>query len=100
MLTHGLAWFRAKDPGLAALRRAARGAVVMPSVFAVADLLIGNPAVATFAASGSLVDRVRSQLALVAAGAGLVCLGTLASRATWLATVSMLVVGFCVPFAG
>src|SRR5215470_8239418 len=112
MLTRGLAWFRAKDPGLAALRRAARGAVVMPSVFAVADLLIGNPAVATFAAfgsfamlllvefSGSMVDRVRSQLALVAAGAGLVCLGTLASRTTWLATVSMLVVGFCVLFAG
>lgn len=112
VLTRGLAWFRAKDPGLAALRRAARGAVVMPSMFAVADLLIGNPAVATFAAfgsfamlllvefSGSMVDRVRSQLALVAAGAAFVCLGTLASRETWLATVSMLVVGFCVLFAG
>jgi uncharacterized membrane protein YccC len=84
----------------------------MPSMFAVADLLIGNPAVATFAAfgsfamlllvefSGSMIDRVRSQLALVAAGAAFVCLGTLASRATWLATVSMLVVGFCVLFAG
>ncbi len=111
-MTRGLAWFRVKDPGLAALRRAARGAVVMPTMFAVGEHVIGNPAVATFAAfgsfallllvefSGSMIDRVRSQLALVAAGAALVCLGTLASRSTWLATLSMLVVGFCVLFAG
>jgi len=107
-----LGWVRSRDPSLAALRRAARGAVVMPAMFAVGVEVVGNPAVATFAAFGSfglvllvefpgpLFDRLRSQTALIAAGAAFVCLGTLASRATWLAVVSMAVVGFCVLFAG
>src|SRR5262249_29068672 len=49
---------------------------------------------------GSMVDRLRSQAALVLGGAVLVVLATLASRSTWLATLTMAVVGFCVLFAG
>jgi uncharacterized membrane protein YccC len=103
---------RSRDPSLAALRRAARGAVVMPAMFAVGSGVIGVPAVATFAAFGSFAllllvdfpgstgDRLRSQVALIAAGAALVCVGTLASRSTALATVVTAVVAFCVLFAG
>jgi uncharacterized membrane protein YccC len=84
----------------------------MPGMFAIGDKVIGNAAVATFAAfgsfalvllvefSGSMVDRLRSQAALIVTGATFVCLGTLASRSTWLATLAMAVVGFCVLFAG
>ncbi|MDX6411846.1 MAG: hypothetical protein QOE91_1362, partial [Gaiellaceae bacterium] len=42
-----------RDPGLASLRSAVRAAIVMPSVFAFADKVIGDPQVATFAAFGS-----------------------------------------------
>ena len=45
-------------------------------------------------------ERVQAQVALAAAGAVLVCLGTLASRNPWLAAGSMAVVAFCVLFAG
>jgi hypothetical protein len=75
-------------------------------------VVIGNPAVATFAAfgsfallllvdfSGSISERLRSQAALVVAGAALICIGTLASRSTWLATATTAVVAFAVLFAG
>lgn len=84
----------------------------MPLMFALGDKVIGNADVATFAAFGSfamllLVDfsgpmreRLVAQAALVVAGSVLVCLGTLASRAVWLAVASMVVVGFGVIFAG
>jgi uncharacterized membrane protein YccC len=84
----------------------------MPTAFAVARALSGDPGVATFAAFGSfalvllveftgpMVDRLRSQVALIAVGAALVAAGTLASRSPWLATAAMAVVGFCVLFAG
>jgi hypothetical protein len=70
----------------------------MPAVFAVGDVVLGNPVIALFAGfgsfallilvgfGGSLQDRVRSQAALVGGGAALVCLGTLASHSTLLAT--------------
>src|SRR4051812_30104030 len=48
-----VAWLRAHDRGFLATRRAARAAIVMPAMFAVGDVVIGNPAVATFAAFGS-----------------------------------------------
>ena len=111
-VTRAVAWIRARDPGFTALRRAARGAVVVPAMFAVGDKLIGNPTIALFAGfgsfallllvefSGPMLDRARSQVALVVAGAALVCLGSLASRSTWLATLAMAVAGFCVLFAG
>jgi uncharacterized membrane protein YccC len=105
-------WLRVRDPGYAALRRAARAALLMPATFALGDKVIGEPLLATFAAfgsfamlllvdfSGSLKDRLLDQTALGLACAALICLATLVSRTTWLATVSMAVVAFGVLFAG
>ena len=111
-LSAASAWVRARDPALVALRRAGRGAIVMPAVFALGDQVIRNPAIATFGAFGSFAllllvdftgpmrDRVVSQVALAAAGAVLICIGTLASETTWLAVVTTALVGFAVLFAG
>src|SRR2546421_3884528 len=99
------------DPGLFSLKRAARAAIVMPSVFAFADKVIKDPQTATFAAFGSfailvLADfsgprrtRLLAYLALAAAGAILIVLGTLCSRDPWLAAAAMFVVGFVVLFS-
>ena len=103
---------RARDPGLAALRRAARAAIVMPACFALSDVVIGNGTMALFAAFGALstllfVDfggtmqaRVTAQTLLVATAAVLVTLGTLASQTAWLAVAGTVVVAFGVSFAG
>ena len=111
-LTHPLQWLRAHDPGLSALRRAGRAAIVMPSMFALGSQVIANPMVATFAAFGSFAslllvefggpmrNRLQSHVALAAVGAVFVCLGTLASRSAWLAAAAMACVGFGVLFAG
>ena len=105
-------WLLERDRGLAALRRAARTALVMPAMFALGTEVIGNPALATFAAFGSfamllLVDftgpmraRLRAQAALAVTGAVFVCLGTLVSQSAWLAAVAMALVAFGVLFAG
>jgi uncharacterized membrane protein YccC len=103
---------RSRDRGLVATRRAARTAIVMPTMFALADKGIGNPIVATFAAFGSfamllLVDfggsmrqRLEAQAALAIVGGLFVCAGTVASRSAWLAAGVMVVIGFGVLFAG
>jgi hypothetical protein len=105
-------WLSRRDSGYAALRRAGRTALVMPSLFALSIEVIGNVAMATFAAFGSfamllLVDfsgsmraRLQAQAALGLTGAGLVCVGTLVSGSTVLAAVAMALVGFGVLFAG
>ena len=71
-----LTWLRRRDRGLVALRRAGRTAIVMPAMFAVGDLVIGNTTTAAFAAFGSFASlllfdppgpmraRLRAQLAL------------------------------------
>jgi uncharacterized membrane protein YccC len=104
-------WLRSHDPGYVALRRAGRTALVMPAMFAVGDKLIGNPAVATFAAFGSFAmlllvdfagpikDRLVNQAALGIACAVLIAIGTLCSRTTWLAVVAMAVIAFAVLYA-
>jgi uncharacterized membrane protein YccC len=100
------------DPGLSALKSAARAAIVMPAVFAVAFEVIQQPQAATFAALGSfamlvLVDfsgarrsRFTAYLSLALAGAALVVIGTLCSRNAWLAAAAMAVVGFAILFSG
>ncbi len=105
-------WLRVHDPGYLALRRAARAALIMPVMFALGDKVIGNPALALFAAfgsfamlllvdfSGSINERLLAQTSLGIACAVLVCLGTLASRTTWLAVLGMSVVAFVILFAG
>jgi uncharacterized membrane protein YccC len=108
----GLQWLRSRDAGLLALRRAGRAAIFMPGLLAICVKVIGNPGMATFAAFGSLSmllfvafggrmrERLPDQVALILTGAVFVVLGTLASRATWLAALAMLVVAFFVLFAG
>lgn len=111
-MTPAIEWLHSHDPGYSALRRATRAALVMPAMFAVGDKAIGSPVVGTFAAFGSfamllLVDfagpvvvRLLNQTALGVACALLICLGTLASRTTWIAALSMALVAFVVLFAG
>jgi hypothetical protein len=108
----GWEWLRAHDPGFAALRRATRAALIMPAAFALCGPVLGKPVLATFAAFGSfamllLVDfggsirnRLQCQAALAVACSVLICLGTLASRTTWLAAVVTAVLAFAVLFAG
>jgi len=105
-------WLHAHDRDYAALRRAARAALVMPAMFALADKVIGNPVIATFAAfgsfamlllvdfAGSIRDRLEAEATLAVACCVLIALGTLASRNAWLAGASMEVVGFAVIFSG
>jgi uncharacterized membrane protein YccC len=105
-------WLGRRDPDYAALRRAGRTAIVMPGLFALGDKAIGNPTVATFGAFGAfalllLVDfggplsqRLQAEAALIAVGAVLICVATLASAEPWLAAAAMAVVGFMVLFAG
>ena len=106
------AWMRKHDPNFAALRRAARTAIVMPGLFALSIEVIGNVQVATFAAFGSiallmLVDftgpmrgRLQAQAACSATGVIFVCLGTLISQNLWLSVACTGVVAFVVIFAG
>ena len=109
----GWEWLRAHDRGFAALRRATRAAILMPTAFALAGpVLGGSPALATFAALGSfamllLVDfggsirnRLQNQVALAVTCMALITVGTLASRTTWLAAVVIAVVAFGVLFGG
>ncbi len=107
-----VAWIRARDPNMRALRRAGRTAIVMPAMFAIGDRVIGNPDVATFAAFGSFAmllfvdfagpmrERLKAQAALSVACGVLVCLGTLASSSEALGALAMALVGFAVLFAG
>ncbi|SHM21883.1 FUSC family protein [Actinacidiphila paucisporea] len=103
---------RAKDPGLAATRRAGRGAIVMPALFALCSKGLGSPTTASFAAfgafsmlllvdfSGPVAQRLRAHAALAVAWAGMICLGTAVSRVTWLGVTTMVVIGFLVLFSG
>jgi uncharacterized membrane protein YccC len=109
---HPLRWLGRRDRGFAALRRAARAAIIMPAMFALGDKVIGNPQLATFAAFGSfamlllvdfggpMAERLQAAAALAVTGGVFVCLATLASQTAWLAAVAMAVAGFGVIFAG
>jgi uncharacterized membrane protein YccC len=100
------------DPGFGALRRGGRAAILMPAAFALGLEVLGNLNVAIFCAFGSMAlllfadfrgslrDRVRAQAALAIAGAGLICLGTLASSSEALAAIAMALVGSLVLFSG
>jgi uncharacterized membrane protein YccC len=84
----------------------------MPVLFGLSIGVAGDPVLATFAAFGSMSmllfvdfggpmrERLLAQGALAVGGAVLICLGTLASQAVWLASVGMLVIGFVVLMIG
>jgi uncharacterized membrane protein YccC len=107
-----VAWLRSRDPDFAALRRAARTALIMPALFALGVEVIENPMVSTFAAFGSFAmllladfrgamrDRLFNQAALAVTCAAMIIIATLVSQTTWLAAVTMAVVGFGVLFIG
>jgi uncharacterized membrane protein YccC len=96
----------------AALRTAARAAIVIPLIFALADKVVDKPQTSLIAAFGSfavlvLVEfggpplmRLAAYAGLGFAGAVFITLGTLCSRDPWLATGVMAVVGFVVLFSG
>jgi len=96
------------DPGFAALRRAARAAIVIPLAFAFAELVLREPQSLIFVIFGcfSLLvisdfgglrrQRAIAYLSATLVGAVLVALGTLASSSAWLAAAVMLLVGFVV----
>src|SRR5438034_581556 len=99
-------------PDLAALKTAARAAIVIPAVFAFADKVIGQPQTSIFAAFGSfallvLVEitgppptRFLAYLGLACVGATFITLGTLCSRNPWLGAAAMAIVGFGTLFSG
>ncbi|MGW4199093.1 FUSC family protein [Streptomyces sp. NPDC005004] len=107
-----LTWLRGRDPGLAALRRALRAAILTPSVLAVTYFGLGRPDIAVFAAFGSLVltlfvdfggpmrERIAGQAALILATTVMICLGTLAGQTLWLTGALTFVLAFCVLFSG
>jgi uncharacterized membrane protein YccC len=96
----------------AALKSAARAAIVITAVFACADKAIGNSTTALFAAFGSfallvlaqftgpLRTRLLAYLALGCVGTAFITIGTLCSRSPWLAAAAMAVVGFVTLFSG
>ena len=107
-----IARLRARDPWLAATRRAGRAAVVMPAMFALCSKGLKSPEMATYAAfgafsmlllvefTGPMSQRVRAQVAFTVAWLALLSLGTVVSSVTWMGVVTMVVVGFVVIFSG
>jgi uncharacterized membrane protein YccC len=103
---------RVSDPEFIALRTAVRAAVVVPSAFAIGDVVLANPNTGLFAAFGSIgmlifvdfsgprLGRLAAYSALFVAGAALITIGTLCSESLVLATVVMAVVSFVVLFSG
>jgi uncharacterized membrane protein YccC len=99
-------------PDVAALKSAARAAIVMPAVFAVADNVIGQPQTSIFAAFGSFAllvltefggpprTRLLAYLGLGCVGAMFITFGTLCSRSPWLGAGAMAIVGFATLFSG
>jgi hypothetical protein len=101
-----------RDPGLLAVKRSVRAAVVVPGVFGLTYALFSNPQISLFGAFGSfalllLVDfqgrprtRLESYVALFLVGSGFIALGTVASTHKVAAVAVMAVVGFGVLFVG
>ncbi len=101
-----------RDPNFNTVRRAARAAVVMPAVFAFADLVVGNPVMSMLALFGSFAlllfvdfsglirDRLTAQFWLVLAGSVLIVVGTLAAHAVVTAVLATVAVAFLILFSG
>ena len=95
-----------------AAMRAARATVVVPSLFAIADKVIGNPQVALFATFGGFAtlviasfngtrrDKLAAHLGLAVAGSLVLIIGTLVSGTDWLAAIVTVPVTFALFFGG
>src|SRR5262245_51562585 len=91
--------------------RAVRATLVIPTLFALTDLVIGNLQMATFAAFGSFAtlvlasfggrrrNKLVAHLSLGAAGSLLLAIGTAVNSSTALAALVTVPVVFCVLFA-
>lgn len=105
-------WLTSRDPGLGAVRSAARVTVVVCVVFYGARYGLGNRVVAIYALFGAVAagglcripgtprQRARALVAALPVGWILVTLGTVLAAHTWAAALGMLAVGFLVTFAG
>jgi uncharacterized membrane protein YccC len=97
---------------LAALKSAARAAIVIPAVFAFADKVIKQPQTSILAAFGSFAilvfvefagpvrTRLLAYAGLAGVGAVFITLGTLCSHDPWLAAGVTAVVGFATLYSG
>jgi uncharacterized membrane protein YccC len=95
-----------------AAMRAARATIVIPALFALTYKGLGNLQMALFAAFGGFAtlvlagfggtrkDKLVAHLGLAVAGSVLLIIGTLASRAAWIAALVTIPVAFAVFFAG
>ena len=109
---HPVTFLRAHDPGLLALKRSVRAAVIVPAAFAIARALTSDIQVPLFASFGAfslllLVDlggsrasRLRGYAALIVAAAALIVIGSLCSNSGILAVISMAMAAFVVLFSG
>ena len=109
----GLAeWFKAKDPGLVAVKRAGRVSVATCIGFYFSLYVVGETQMALYASFGCIAlgalsevtgeprQRTKTYLAALVAGIVLVMIGTMLAFNTWAAAAGMLVVGFAVAYAG
>ncbi|MGH3214420.1 MAG: FUSC family protein, partial [Trebonia sp.] len=92
--------------------RAARATVVVPSLFALTDKVVGDPQMALFATFGGFAtliiagfggtrkDKFIAHAGLAVAGSLALIIGTLVSGTTWLAVVVTVPVTFAIFFAG
>ena len=92
--------------------RAVRATVVVPSLFALTDKVIGDPQMALFATFGGFAtlviagfggtrkDKFVAHAGLAVAGSLALIIGTLVSGTTWLAVVVTVPVTFAIFFAG
>src|SRR5437879_3860884 len=100
-----------RDPGLAALRRAARAAIVIPPTFAFGQLVLHDSQNVIFIVFGGFAllvmsdfgglrrPRALAYLGATLVGAVLIALGTVVSENVALAGAMMLLVGFAISFA-
>ncbi|MFD8076784.1 FUSC family protein [Streptomyces sp. NPDC059718] len=105
-------WLRARDPGSAAVRRAARVTVVACAGFYAARYGLGDRTVAIYALFGAVAagglssvpgtprQRAVTLLAVLPLAMALVTLGTWLAVYGWAAALGMLVVGFLVTYSG
>jgi uncharacterized membrane protein YccC len=105
-------WLQAKDPGFAAIKRAARVTLAACVGFYFSLYVLDDTQMATFAAFGCISlgalsevtgrpqQRTKTYAVALLAGMVLVTIGTMLAVNTWAAVAGMLVIGFMIAYAG